>query len=117
MAREMLRGLGKPIRRTMTDAIRDAGLSSRAYIHFTNLAYKTALGFNASQLRKARGIEGKASPMNFLTSDELEAVNRREQEIATLINLGMEYQQIKAVLENKGIIYRTTLEMPRLQEV
>jgi hypothetical protein len=29
-----------------------------------------------------------------------------------MITLGMSYDQIKAVLENNGVIYQTTLKMP-----
>lgn len=29
-----------------------------------------------------------------------------------MVTLGMSYDQIKAVLENNGVIYQTTLKMP-----
>ena len=113
MAREVLRDIGKPIRRTMTDAIKEAGFSHHFYKHFTNLCYKSAIGYNASQLKKARNIPRNASPLDYLTTEEQNAVNKREQEITTLVSLGMDYEQIKAVLANKGVIYQTTLKMPQ----
>lgn len=107
------RETGKQIRLSMTDAIRDAGFSTNFYIHFTNLCYKSAIGFTAGQIRKARNIAKEHSILDYLTSEEQEAVNQREQEIATLIGLGLDYKQIKAILANGGVIYQTTLKMPQ----
>ena len=111
-ARRAERQTGKSIHASMTDAIRDSGLSPRFYKHYTDLAYKTALGFTAKQIRTARGIDKKVSPLNFLSADELVAVNEREQQVAMLIMLGMEYSMIKELVNRKGIIYQTTLQMP-----
>ena len=114
------REIGKQIRLSMTDAIREAGVSHHFYKHFTNLCYKSAIGFNATQIRKAREIQKNASVLDYLTTEEQEAVNEREQQIATLITLGMDYEQIKGVLANGGVIYQTTLKIPQtsqLQEV
>jgi hypothetical protein len=51
--------------------------------------------------------------LNERRTEEQNAVNKREQEITTLVSLGMDYEQIKAVLANKGVIYQTTLKMPQ----
>lgn len=106
------RVIGKQIRLSMTDAILDAGFSSHFYKHFTNLCYKSAIGFNATQIRIARGVDKGKNILDFLTAKEQEAVNMREQQIATLIGLGMEYEQIKEILASGGVIYQTTLKMP-----
>ena len=105
------RVIGKQIRLSMTDAIRDAGFSPHFYKHFTNLCYKSAIGFNATQIRKARRVEKGNNILDFLSIEEHEAVNKREQQIATLIGLGMYYDQIKEILANGGVIYQTTLKM------
>lgn len=115
MQRQLIRESGKPIRRSMTDAIKQAGLSPHYYLAYTNLAYKTALGFNAKQLRDARGATAKTSPLDFLTKDELAAINRRENEIAVLISLGFVYKMIKDRLNQQAIIYQTTLK-PRVNK-
>lgn len=88
------------------------------YFHYTNLAYKTSLGYSAKQLRAARGVKNNCSPLDYLSAEELQAINQREQQIATLIMLGMDYEQIKAVLVNGGVIYQTTLSKTKnkLQE-
>lgn len=104
---------GKAIRLSMTDAIKEKGLSPHFYRHYTELAYKSALGFTAKQLRDARGIKKKASPLDFLTADELAAVNEREQQIAMLIRLDVDYQAVKELVTRQGVIYQTTLKLPK----
>lgn len=112
-ARRLERNTGKNIRLSMTEAIKNADLSPHFYKHYTNLAYKSALGFNATQLRKARNVDSKVSPLDFLTGKELQAVNQRENQIAVLIGLGQEYEAIKSILNGQGVIYQTTLKMPQ----
>lgn len=112
-ARRLERQNGKAIRLSLTDAINDKGLSPHFYRHYTELAYKSALGFTAKQLRDARGIKKKASPLDYLTAEELAAVNEREQQIAMLIRLDVDYQAIKELVTRQGVIYQTTLKMPK----
>jgi phage regulator Rha-like protein len=115
MQRQLVRQSGKSDRKTLTAAIHDSSVIDDNwydYANFTNLVYKAALGFNANQLRKARNVNPKASPLDFLTVDELAAVNKVQDQVAVLIELDMTYQQIKTVLANKGVIFQTTLAMP-----
>lgn len=116
--RQVQREQGKATRISLTDAIQQSGISEKYYFHYTNLAYKTSLGYSAKQLRAARGVKNNCSPLDYLTIEELQAVNQREQQIATLITLGMRYEEIKAVLANGGVIYQTTLSKTKnkLQE-
>lgn len=112
---QMVRTAGKTGRREMTDAIKESPvLSDKWYVYsnFTKLLYKTALGFDISKLREARGVDKKATPLNFLNKVELDALNKRQNQITTLIDLGMDYQTIKDVLSNQGVIYQTTLKIP-----
>ncbi|MEO1782741.1 Rha family transcriptional regulator [Enterococcus diestrammenae] len=111
-ARRAERQAGKSVHHSLTDAIKESGLSPHFYKHFTDLAYKSALGYTAKQLRAARGVGKSKSPLDFLSADELMAVNEREQQIAMLITLDMEYSTIKELVNRKGIIYQTTLQMP-----
>jgi hypothetical protein len=112
LSRQALRSAGKQVRLSMTDAIKKADLSPHFYKHYTNLCYKSAIGFNTTQIKKARNVVKNCSLMDYLSIEELEAVSERENQIATMITLGMSYDQIKAVLENNGVIYQTTLKMP-----
>jgi len=111
-ARRMERQKEKSVRKSMTDVIKELGLSPHYYKHYTDLVYKTALGFNAKQLREAREVSKKSTILDFLTSEEIEAVNKREQQVATLLTLKMDYDTIKSILNGQGVLYQTTLKMP-----
>lgn len=115
LQRQLVRTSGKAGRREMTDAIKESSvLSDKWYVYsnFTKLLYKTALGFDVSKLREARRVDKKATPLDFLNKAELDALNKRQNQITTLIDLGMDYQTIKDVLSNQGVIYQTTLKIP-----
>ena len=75
----------KPPRRSLTDAIRDRypGAPRHFYINFTRLAYKAA------------GV-----PVNLpnMTPAQIAAATRSENVIAALLDAGMDYQGVKAVL-------------------
>lgn len=102
----------KNIRLSMTDAIKQAGFSSHFYKHFTDLVYKKALGFNTKQLREARGAKANATPLDFLTTQEQDAVNQIEELVAGLIQLGRSYDDIKLILNVGVVIHQTTLKTP-----
>lgn len=115
LERQLIRENGKQDRLSMTDAIKNSaviGGSWYDYSNFTKLIYKTALGFTAIQLRKARGANPKAVARDYLNADELKAVSKRELQVTTLIDLGMDYKQIKALLDGQGVIYQTMLKLP-----
>ena len=115
LQRQLVRTSGKAGRREMTDAIKESSvLSDKWYVYsnFTKLLYKTALGFDVSKLREARRVDKKATPLDFLNKAELDALNKRQNQITTLIDLGMDYQAIKDVSSNQGVIYQTTLKIP-----
>lgn len=99
---QQLRLEGKAIRRTLTDAIRDSGEDERmhghAYATYTDLAYKFATGKTARQLRKERGALPKATATDFLTADELAQYNTMEGRITVLLDMGLQYDQIKGLL-------------------
>ena len=103
--RKELRTEGKPIRRNLTDALRDSGeverMKGHAYAAYTNLAYKLATGKSARQLRKERGAGQKAAAADFLTSDELERYQKQEYAIAALLDVGLDYPRIRAALAGK----------------
>ncbi|WP_430598321.1 Rha family transcriptional regulator [Enterococcus sp. AZ177] len=111
-ARRMEREKGKAKRLSLTDAIKQHGFSSHFYKHFTNLVYKKALGFNAKQLRDARGAKKNATPLDYLTSEEQKAVNQIEELTTGLILLGKSYDDIKLILNVGVVLYQTTLQLP-----
>ena len=91
----------KSIRLGMTDAIKalpDSPHKKFKYNQYTDLAYRTALGKSARQLRKERGANKAATASDYMSADEIAAVSSMENHIAVLLNVGMEYQQIKSYL-------------------
>lgn len=101
--RKELRIDGKPIRRSLTDALRDSGENERMHGHaygaYTNLAYKLTTGRTARQLRGERAAAQGAQAVDVLTVAELETYQRKEAAIAVLLDAGLQYPEIKAALE------------------
>lgn len=93
----------KPLRIGMTDAIKalpDSPHKQFKYNQFTDLAYKAALGKSARQIRQERGATKTANASDYMSSDEIAAVANMENSIAVLLNVGMEYQEVKSRLAN-----------------
>ena len=104
--REVKRAKLLPARRTLTDAVRDClpetPHKSRWYKIYTDLAYKAAVGMDAAHTRKARGAANSANAVEYLTSDEMEAVERVSGQIAVLIESGMAYSDIRKIIGKGG---------------
>ena len=101
MKRQALRTELKPIRRELTDAIKDSielSANKWAYKQYTDLAYKCVVGKTASQIRRERGMESHVPAVAFMTAEELKNIAKVSNQIAVLIDLGMEYQEIKECL-------------------
>lgn len=103
--RQMLREQLKPIRRELTDVIKDKPEAGKwAYKLYTDLAYKTATGRNAAQLRKDRGAAKKATAIDYMSSGELAAISKLQSQIGVLLEMGMDYQQVKMLLLNRKLV-------------
>lgn len=97
----------KSIRRGMTDAIKalpDSPHKCFKYRQYSDLAYKSALGKTAKQIRTERGAPKKATASDYLRAEELAAVVNMENRIAVLLDIGMDYQQIKANLFHAPVL-------------
>ena len=91
----------KPVRLGMTDAIKalpDSPHKKFKYNQYTDLAYRAALGKSARQIREERGADRTAAASDYMSADEIAAVSNMENRIAVLLDVGMEYQQIKDCL-------------------
>lgn len=103
--RKMLREQLKPIRRELTDVIKDKPDAGKwAYKLYTDLAYKTALGKNAAQVRKERSAPKKATAIDYMSSDEIAAISKLQSQIGVLLEMGMDYQQVKMLLLNRKLV-------------
>ena len=104
--REVNRAKLLPARHTLTDAIRDCLPESphkfRYYKIYTDLAYKVAVGMDAAHVRKSRGANKDANAVEYLTADEMSAVEKASGQIAVLIEAGMSYQEIRDILQRKA---------------
>ena len=94
----------KPIRRELTDVIKEKEPDDQwAYKKYTDLAYKSSIGKNAAQLRRERDAPKKAKAVDYLTSDEIAAVAKRQNQIAVLLEMGMDYTQVKSIISGSVI--------------
>lgn len=93
----------KPIRRSLTDEIKalpNSPHKGMRYKQFTDLVYKTVVGKTARQIRQEHSAPPKSIASDFFTVDELSAVTALEDCVASMIRVGMNYQQVKAALLN-----------------
>lgn len=96
-----IRAARKPIRLEMTDAIKalpDSPHKQLKYSQYTDLAYRMAIGKSARQVREERGAYKCANASDYMTSDELQAISAMENRVSVLLQVGMNYQQIKELL-------------------
>lgn len=100
--RKVLRVESKPIRRNLTDALRDSGEDERMHGHsyatYTDLLYRAALGKTAKQLRRERGAVPRANAKDFLTSGELPLYEKKEAAATVLLDAGLRYDEIKKII-------------------
>ncbi|MCG0572715.1 prophage P3 protein 3, phage-like repressor,C-term domain [Lactiplantibacillus plantarum] len=107
--------LGKEFSKSLHAAIRESpalGEHGHLYVNINKLVYKQALGVNVNELRKARNIPKTETITHYLSSSEADAVKRVKQQIRTLLEMKLDYQQIKQALQIQGVIYRIELQLP-----
>lgn len=93
----------KPIRRELTDVIKETDDGPWSYKKYTDLAYKSTLGKNAAQLRKDRSAPQNARAIDYMSSAEIAAVAKRQSQIAVLLEMGWGYESIKALLLHRAL--------------
>ena len=105
--RQIAKADRKPIRESLTDGIKalpESPHKSMWYKHYTDLIYRSVTGKTAKQLREERGAPLRATASDYMTSEEIEAVSAAENRVAVMLEMGMDYQQIKAMLSNLKIL-------------
>lgn len=100
--REVARQLGKQMRRTMTDAIKDylpeSPTKKWAYSGYTDMVYKVLFGKTAKQLKAKYHTK---SIRDCLSKEDLEKLREAEHITEVLIQLGNTEAQIKEQLNKK----------------
>lgn len=108
ISEKVMRQAGLTVRHTLTDSIRDNVEESpnkhRYYQHYTEFAYKTALGMNSKELRLMLGLEKGEKIRDHLTAEELEAVLKAERQISTLLEMHLSYNDIKAIFAKNQVV-------------
>jgi phage regulator Rha-like protein len=98
------REIGKRAREALTDAIQGLPESPHKcfrYNQYTDLIYKIVFGKIARKLREEYGITKKDSLRDRFSAEENEKVDKLEQMISSMIELGYDYDTIKAALTKK----------------
>ncbi|MEN2361880.1 Rha family transcriptional regulator [Levilactobacillus brevis] len=106
--------LGKQFSKSLHATIADSQVKMHGheFSTFNRLIYKQALGVDSTKLRKARDIPKDEAITTYLSSDEAEAVRLVKNRVEVLLDVGMDYQQIKRALQIKGVVYKVTLQLP-----
>lgn len=89
-------------RKELTQQIKKyIGNSTSKYIAITQLIYKILFGTDAKGLRSIYGIiDNKVSPKDFMTYSDVEKIKNLEYKILTMLEMGLDYYQIKEQLYN-----------------
>ncbi|MGO2082474.1 Rha family transcriptional regulator [Vagococcus sp.] len=104
MKRQMYRELEKPIRKSLTDAIKESSHTNRwTYKLVTDLICKTITSYSTKQLKERRQVSKSVTGTDIYTSEEFEQYQILEQKTIFLLEMGMDYQQIKSVLNGESI--------------
>jgi len=103
LSRSNTRAIGKIVRKSLTDAIKDhvsdeGNFKKFAYSNYTKLIYKKVLGMDVKKAKKLIGAKEDDNIRDFLTIDELSRVQEYERKIAGFIQandfLGMDDREI-----------------------
>lgn len=100
---------GIAVRQSLTKALQQSAENERmhghAYSTYTNCIYKVLFGKNAKQLREALGIGPKDNLRDYLSAEELRAVQSMECLVSGLVDCGWGYDQIKEfILQNNTML-------------
>ena len=61
---------------------------------------------NAAQIRKERGADKKAVAVDYMTAEEIEQITKCQSRISVLIEMGLDYNQIKSLLVSRLMVGR-----------
>lgn len=99
---------GIAVRQSLTKALQQSTENERmhghAYSTYTNCIYKVLFGVNAKQLREKLGISGKDNLRDYLSEEELRAVQSMECLVSGLVDCGWGYGQIKEFIQQNNTL-------------
>lgn len=101
---KVIRARSKAERRLFTDILKEVLPESPdkkwSYKLYTDLVYKHVTGYNAKQLREMYGKPKDFNVRELLTPQQLREVMKYESIIQGLLELGQDYDGVKAILDN-----------------
>lgn len=102
----MEREKGIAVRQSLTKALQQSTENERmhghAYSTYTNCIYKVLFGKNAKQFREELGISGKENIRDYLSGEQLRAVQSMECLVSGLVDCGWGYDQIKEFIQKNN---------------
>lgn len=97
---------GIAVRQSLTKALQQSTENERmhghAYSTYTNCIYKVLFGLNAKQLRDSLGINAKENIRDYLSVEELRAIQSMECLVSGLVDCGWGYDQIKEFIQQNN---------------
>ena len=98
---------GIAVRQALTKALQQSTENERmhghAYSTYTNCIYKVLFGMNAKQLREKFGIGADENLRDYLTKEELQAVQSMECLVSGLVDCGWDYNAVKIFIEQNNM--------------
>lgn len=99
---------GIAVRQSLTKALQQSAENERmhghAYSTYTNCIYKVLFGMNANQLRERLEITKKDNLRDYLSSEELKAIQSMECLVSGLVDCGWGYDQIKEFIQKNNTL-------------
>lgn len=94
---------GIVVRQSLTKALQQSQENERmhghAYSTYTNCIYKVLFDKNAKQLREELGISPKENLRDYLSTEDLRAIQSMECLVSGLVDCGWGYDQIKEFIQ------------------
>ena len=99
---------GIAVRQSLTKALQQSTENERmhghAYSIYTDCIYKAIFQRSAKELREELGINKKESVRDYLTKEELEALQSMERLVSGLVDCGWGYDQIKEFIQKNNTL-------------
>ena len=97
---------GIAVRQSLTKALQQSAENERmhghAYSTYTNCIYKVLFEMNAKQLREKYGIDKKENLRDYLSEEDLRAVQSMECLVSGLVDCGWGYDQIREFIRQNN---------------
>ena len=103
---------GIVVRQSLTKALQQSMENERmhghAYSTYTNCIYKVLFGKNAKQIREELKISKKDNLRDYLSTEELKAIQSMECLVSGLADCGWNYEDIKEFIQKNNTVKQIT---------